>query len=82
MQLRLEKLRDDAAECAVIAGLAETREKRELFARLSEHLNALADQVEQAISAVANPAVFLRRQTSEPFPKAGGEKGCQKKRCC
>jgi hypothetical protein len=75
MQLRLEKLRDDAAECAVIAGLAETREKRELFARLSEHLNALADQVEQAISAVANPAVFLRRQTSEPFPESRRRRG-------
>ena len=82
MQLRLEKLRDDAAECAVIAGFAETREKRELFARLSEHFNGLADQVEQAISAVANPAVFLRGQTNEPFSKAGGEEGCQKKRCC
>ena len=64
----------------MIAGLAKTREKRELFARLSEHLNALADQVEQTISAVANPAVFLRGQTIEPFPKAGGEEGCQKKR--
>jgi hypothetical protein len=81
MQQRLEKLRDDAAECAVIAGLAETREKRELFARLSEHLNALANQVEQAISAVANPDAFLGRQTNEPFPKAGNEEGCQKKRC-
>jgi hypothetical protein len=46
MQRRLERLRDDAAECAVIAGLAETKEKQELFARLAEHLNMLADQVE------------------------------------
>jgi len=51
MQRRLERFRDDAAECAVIAGLAETKEKQELFARLAEHLNMLADQVEQAISA-------------------------------
>jgi hypothetical protein len=51
MQRQLERLRDDAAECAVIAGLAETKEKQELFARLAEHLNMLADQVEQAISA-------------------------------
>ena len=51
MQRQLERLRDDAAECAVIAGLAETKEKQELFARLAEHLNMLADEVEQAISA-------------------------------
>ena len=31
MLRRLETLRNDAAECAVIAGRAETREKRELF---------------------------------------------------
>jgi hypothetical protein len=51
MQRRLEKLRDDAAECAVTAGLAETREELDLFARLAQHLGALADDVEQAITA-------------------------------
>jgi hypothetical protein len=76
MQKRLETLRDEAAECAVIAGLSETKEKRELFARLSEHLTALADQVEKAISAVANPDP----QASERFPKASDEEDCQKKR--
>jgi hypothetical protein len=51
MKRRLEKLRDDAAECAITSGLAETKEKRELFARLSEHLSVLADEVEQAMTA-------------------------------
>jgi hypothetical protein len=46
MKRRLEKLRDDAADCAVIAGLAETIEKRELFVRLAEHLNIMADEVQ------------------------------------
>jgi hypothetical protein len=59
MKRRLEKLRDDAAECAITSGLAETREKRELFARLAEHLSGLADEVEQVIAA----------HRSEPFPK-------------
>jgi hypothetical protein len=49
MQAHLEKLRDDAAECAVISGLATDKEKRDLFERLSRHLNALADQVELVI---------------------------------
>jgi hypothetical protein len=54
--------------CAVFAGVAETREKRELFSRLSQHLNMLADQVEQAISAAAPPDTFLGRKNYEPFP--------------
>jgi hypothetical protein len=50
MKQRLEKLRDDAAECAITSGLAQTKEKRELFARLAEHLNSLADEVERTIA--------------------------------
>jgi hypothetical protein len=53
MKRRLEKLRDDAAECAITSGLAETREKRELFARLAEHLSGLADEVEAAMTDAA-----------------------------
>jgi hypothetical protein len=51
MKRRLDRLRDDAADCAVISGPSETKEKRELFARLAEHLNALADDVERSIAA-------------------------------
>lgn len=68
MLQRLQKLRDDAAECAIIAGVAETTEKRELFCQLSRHLSMLADQVEQAISAAAPPDTFLGRKNYEPFP--------------
>lgn len=46
---RLEKLRADAAECALIRDLATDPAKRELFARLSAHLKSLADQVEQVM---------------------------------
>jgi hypothetical protein len=53
MKRRLEKLRDDAAECAITSGLAETREKRELFARLAEHLSGLADEIEAAMTDAA-----------------------------
>jgi hypothetical protein len=58
----LEKLRDDAADCAVIAGLAETREKRELFVRLAEHLNIMAE-VQRAISI---PDISPVRKNCDP----------------
>ena len=45
-QAQLEKLRIDAAECALIRDLATDIAKRELFDRLANHLSDLADQVE------------------------------------
>jgi hypothetical protein len=46
---QVEKLRKDAAECALIRDLATDQPKRDLFERLASHLTVLADQVEQAI---------------------------------
>jgi hypothetical protein len=51
MQAHLEKLRSDAAECALIRDLATDPEKRELFTRLAEHLATLAREVEAVIAA-------------------------------
>ena len=51
MRAHLEKLRADAAECALIRDLATDPQKRELFARLAEHLGTLAGEVEAAIAA-------------------------------
>ncbi|AMA59934.1 hypothetical protein [Bradyrhizobium sp. CCGE-LA001] len=56
MQAQLEKLRTDAAECALIRDLATEPKKRELFTRLAAHLVVLADEVERAIAA-AGPEV-------------------------
>jgi hypothetical protein len=50
-QLHLEKLRRDAAECALVRDLATDPAKREMFDRLARHLNVLADQVQQAMNA-------------------------------
>jgi hypothetical protein len=50
MQAQLEKLRTDAAECALIRDLATDPKKRELFARLADHLSVLAAEVERAIT--------------------------------
>jgi hypothetical protein len=51
MQVQLEKLRTDAAECALIRDLATDPTKRELFTKLAEHLSTLAAEVEAAIAA-------------------------------
>jgi hypothetical protein len=50
MVAQAEKLRVDATECKLISQLATTPEKRALFARLAEHLGALASEVELAIA--------------------------------
>ncbi len=46
----LEKLRDEASACAMIASEATDKMKRDLFVKLSQHFSMLADQVEQAIA--------------------------------
>ena len=51
MKAHLEKLRADAAECALIRDLATDPVKRELFTRLAAHLNTLAGEIETAIAA-------------------------------
>jgi hypothetical protein len=50
MKAHLEKLRTDAAECALIRDLTTDPQKRELFTRLAEHLATLAREVEAAIA--------------------------------
>ena len=52
-QASIEKLRKDAAEAALIRDLATDKTKREVFSRLHEHLNRLADDVERAMKASA-----------------------------
>jgi hypothetical protein len=51
MRKHLERFRTDAAERAIISGLATDKMKRELFARLSLHLMVLAEEVEETIVA-------------------------------
>jgi hypothetical protein len=46
---QVEKLRNDAAECALIRDLATDQAKRDLFDRPHSHLTVLADQVEHAL---------------------------------
>lgn len=48
-QAQVEKLRRDAAECALIRDLAADKAKHDLFDRLASHLIGLAQQVEMAM---------------------------------
>jgi hypothetical protein len=50
-QNSVEHLRKEAAEKRLIADLASDKAKRETFAKLADHLNALADEVERAMAA-------------------------------
>ena len=56
MLLHLEKLRADAAECALVRDLATDKIKKELFARLAAHLEVLAGEVERAIRSQTDEA--------------------------
>jgi len=49
-QAHVEKLRRDAAECALVRDLATDKAKREMFDRLARHLDQLADEVERAMN--------------------------------
>jgi hypothetical protein len=49
----LEKLRKDAAECALIRDLATDPAKREMFDRLRQHLNRLAGEVEMTMNTAS-----------------------------
>jgi hypothetical protein len=51
MKAQAEKLRTQAAECALIRDLATKPDKREMFDRLAEHLGRLATEVERAIAS-------------------------------
>ena len=50
-QARLETLRRQGAEAALISDLATVPHKRELFAKLAAHFNKLAAEVDRAMAA-------------------------------
>jgi hypothetical protein len=50
-QTSLERLRKEATEARLIADLATNEAKRATFAKLADHLNALADELERAMAA-------------------------------
>ncbi len=65
MRIHLEKLRADAAECALIGNLAADVQKRQLFAKLADRLAGMASEVERAMmeSVAAGEPQKLRAQS-------------------
>lgn len=56
--INLEKLQVEAAEFRLISELATDKAKRELFARLAQHLSVLACEIEREILArVGRPGI-------------------------
>lgn len=54
---QLEKLRAEAAECALIRDLATDKAKRELFDKLADCLGIVADRVEAAMQGQTSGTV-------------------------
>lgn len=50
----IEKLRRDATEAALARDLATDKTKRDLYARIHDHLNRLADDVEHVTNGRAS----------------------------
>ncbi|KRR18318.1 hypothetical protein [Bradyrhizobium retamae] len=74
LQKHLKKLRTDAAECKLINDLATGLEKRELFARLADHLSVLASEVEHAISAKVSSTETKQRRSHDAQGSALGSR--------
>jgi hypothetical protein len=51
MRAQVEKLHVQIAECELIRDMATDPRKRELFARLAEHLKVLVAEIEKAMAA-------------------------------
>ncbi len=68
MVAHLEKLRADAAECAMIRDLAVDQRKRELFARLAEHLQVLANESSLFVMALARKICATSRAEDVLLP--------------
>lgn len=64
MKVHLEKLLRDSAECQLISDLATDKPKRDLFAKLAEHLKVLAKEVEREIIARNNGGSSGRRSAT------------------
>jgi BA14K-like protein len=79
MQTHAKKLRSDAAECLILSNLV-TEERRALFARIAEHLNSLALEIEtepgtkashDASAAPPDRQVDLAPHDAVPIDKQG-----------
>jgi TPR repeat protein len=74
MQAQLGKIRSDAAECLVLSGLAES-ERKEMFAKMAEHLNGLALEIEKKIAADGPVVPVVGHRLAEAIPDPSSARG-------
>jgi hypothetical protein len=67
IQAHLDKIRSDAAECLLLSSIA-TDGKREVFARMAEHLNALAFELEKTLATTETNRVGTPDQKEPVAP--------------
>jgi hypothetical protein len=72
MRVHYEKLRADAAECALLRDLATDAEKRELFGRLADHLNSLASLMQRRVELQAAATAMAGSPGPVPKPPPAG----------
>ena len=82
MKAHLEKLRAQIADCERFQATAKSKIKRNIFARLAAHYEALARELEAAIASMSEPIpdTFLGRKTSnaqQDRPSSAGRTGRQ-----
>jgi hypothetical protein len=65
MHAHAKKIRSDAAECLMLSNLV-TEERRHLFARIAEHLNSLALEIEtETTTSVADLPIAINRAEAD-----------------
>jgi hypothetical protein len=71
VQRVLEKLRSEVAECLVVSNVATDPEKRELFARVAEHISGLASAVQKELVVPPDVVDFVNQRPTDVI--RGGE---------
>jgi hypothetical protein len=75
MQAQLDKIRSDAAECLLLSSIANS-EKKEMFAKMADHLNGLALEVEKRMAVDGTHVPFVEHRSAEfitDLPPAYGQ---------
>jgi hypothetical protein len=68
IETHLEKLRREAAECLVVSNLATDPEKKQLFARVAEHISGLASAVQNELVVPADVVDVVNQNPTNAIP--------------
>lgn len=73
VQRVLEKLRSEAAECLVVSNVATDPEKRQLFARVAEHISGLASAVQNELVLPPDLVDVVNQRPTEVIRGSGSK---------